>query len=781
MKVQYMFIGILIPLFTLSCRLPSEPIINEYKLIDLDCIRADFGEEYDEFYFWNNNSLPLFTNDSDDCIEYEIVESNDTLHLGFFEESLCVNPNTLERVPSFNSKSECREAYLYWIDYRRPNHYFTRVGEASDSLSLDGNWKWIESKFYIEGRYYEGDLDLDATIESNEDIDFVLTVEDSTILQSIDYENITEYFHGELFYSEAENCDIIEYELEDLDCVIIDFGARYDEFYFNNSDLPIITNDSDECIEYEIVESNDTLYFGFNEESLCVNPNTMERDSLYTTKWECRDACMSWIDFRCPNHYFTRVGEAPDSLSLDGNWKWIESRMYESNECFQMDYTIMDSTISDTINLNFSINGNNIVQTINYESFSDEFNGVLSYDGEFIQGPLNVINHLFFHSIGETNDIDISNNYIVSANNYNGYYVHKIVFDSDSTIIDDSDSTIIELNELFHKADMFSSTGDDRAEKVIISKNHGVAFILDKLDKIWVINLYSPETSFNIENESNNITENCFGNKWLDLAIDDSQLDFIRLYPLVKHFGAEEGIGEDDPSEYDEYSTSLTYIEFNPNPEFDLIETSCEYSNNLGYFVDNVSFSDELLITGEGELGVKIYKQTSSSICFDDENQIISEFESTESYDEDKSNCENPVWMGGFDGTFEPAGGLEPNIFAQFDTPGEVNTVYSTGNTIFAGLSTSNGCYMVLLDSGGNILSTLPFGQGYTINGIHQDTGLIALAAGHYGVLLYDWDGNTGLTELGILETSYANEVKVQGNSIFVATEDGIDIFQIER
>ena len=69
--------------------------------------------------------------------------------------------------------------------------------------------------------------------------------------------------------------------------------------------------------------------------------------------------------------------------------------------------------------------------------------------------------------------------------------------------------------------------------------------------------------------------------------------------------------------------------------------------------------------------------------------------------------------------------------------------------------------------------------HGYTIKDIHMDNGLLALAAGHDGLLLYNWNVND-VSFMGKIETSYANNVKIAGNIIFAATEDGIEIIQIE-
>jgi hypothetical protein len=80
----------------------------------------------------------------------------------------------------------------------------------------------------------------------------------------------------------------------------------------------------------------------------------------------------------------------------------------------------------------------------------------------------------------------------------------------------------------------------------------------------------------------------------------------------------------------------------------------------------------------------------------------------------------------------------------------------------------------------GSISGPSQFATGYSIRGIHEDKGLLALAAGHDGILLYDWTG-LDVSFLGKIETPYANSVKVAGDIIFVATEDGIEFIQIDR
>jgi hypothetical protein len=195
-------------------------------------------------------------------------------------------------------------------------------------------------------------------------------------------------------------------------------------------------------------------------------------------------------------------------------------------------------------------------------------------------------------------------------------------------------------------------------------------------------------------------------------------------------------------------------------------------------------------------LGVRVFKQTEFQVCLTDtgfidlnDSELCIENYNNLSDVDYKSCCVNtacPDGMGecpwfeeGFGGVFSSAGGIIPQIYAEFDTPGEVEAIFSEGNTIFAGLKYSNGCVMSILDNDGSIISSHQFALGYSVTGIHQDGGLLALAAGHDGILLYNWSG-IEVSFLGKIETSYANNVKVVGNMFFAATEDGIEIIQID-
>ena len=174
---------------------------------------------------------------------------------------------------------------------------------------------------------------------------------------------------------------------------------------------------------------------------------------------------------------------------------------------------------------------------------------------------------------------------------------------------------------------------------------------------------------------------------------------------------------------------------------------SCEYTYNFSILPKEIYFSNGLLSITNGELGVLILKQTPINICVDENGEEFPEFVQSGNYDEDREYCTTPPSPGpwipedGLGGEFEPSGGFIPSIYTSFDTPGEVKTVYSYENTIFAGLSTSNGCLIQYVGEEGELLNHYLIAEGYSVNGIHHENDLLALACGHDGVLIYQWDG----------------------------------------
>jgi len=381
-------------------------------------------------------------------------------------------------------------------------------------------------------------------------------------------------------------------------------------------------------------------------------------------------------------------------------------------------------------------------------------------------------------------DVDIIDNILVAAANYNGYFMYKI------NLIDGIVSDISEQKHVAADA-MDTNLGDNRAQSVILSKEHNIAFVMDQYDHIWLYKYEDGSTQYDMPNY---LEEDCYGSTWLSVAIDD-QGDSIGVYTLLKHNAAEDGAAD-----FLEYSTSLVWTSLkgigpssiSPNQD----EPNCEYIINQNSIAEMIYFDDGLLSMAYGELGVKVFKQTELEACLiaDDIVDLSGDALCSENYDnlgeiDYQSCCENTAcpngmgecpWMeGGFGGVFSSAGGIIPQIYAEFDTPGEVEAVFSEGNNIFAGLKYSNGCVLTQLDDDGNVINTNQFAIGYSVTGIHQNNGLLALAAGHDGILLYNLSGSN-VSFMGKIETSYANTVKIAGDIIFAATEDGIEVIQID-
>ncbi|SVD46114.1 uncharacterized protein METZ01_LOCUS398968, partial [marine metagenome] len=110
--------------------------------------------------------------------------------------------------------------------------------------------------------------------------------------------------------------------------------------------------------------------------------------------------------------------------------------------------------------------------------------------------PLSYTHWGTFDVSGECLDLDISDTILVVAANYNGFFVFSI------------DSENHALDTVYHEIDMDPTMGDNRAERIILSKNHGIVFILDRYDKIWMHKLYGTQYI-------DNWVEDCYNGVWL--------------------------------------------------------------------------------------------------------------------------------------------------------------------------------------------------------------------------------------------------------------------------
>ena len=77
--------------------------------------------------------------------------------------------------------------------------------------------------------------------------------------------------------------------------------------------------------------------------------------------------------------------------------------------------------------------------------------------------PLSYTHWGTFDVSGECLDLDISDTVLVAAANYNGFFVFSI------------DSENQTLDTVYHGTDLDPTMGDNRAERIILSRNHGMA------------------------------------------------------------------------------------------------------------------------------------------------------------------------------------------------------------------------------------------------------------------------------------------------------------------
>ena len=376
-------------------------------------------------------------------------------------------------------------------------------------------------------------------------------------------------------------------------------------------------------------------------------------------------------------------------------------------------------------------------------------------------GEIKIIKQLdTINTGGNCLDLDVDmdeDSVLVAASNYNGFMIYDIQYNG---------SMISKIKERIHISsyDMDSNIGDNRAQNVVIAPISNQAFILDKEDHIWLFDYNAGIDTLRAYLSKGDPL--CYDARSLSIAIDESS-NQIRIYSLIKHYSKGSYWKKDSRSLI---TTNIELSDINKDIE-------CNYKFNNNDISDIIFYSDSLLTLGSGELGIQVYRFNeafeNTCVATNNDGKLIHI-----NLDEE-SECQSDeynVWI-------IEAGELIPEFIMAFDTPGEVESIYSKDSTIFVGLSNSNGFLKAIINSDGSTTGPHQFGVGYTIKGIDQDDGLLALAAGHDGILLYKWNGNV-VSFMGKIETAYANTVKVKSdvNSkiIFAATEDGIEIIQID-
>ena len=377
-------------------------------------------------------------------------------------------------------------------------------------------------------------------------------------------------------------------------------------------------------------------------------------------------------------------------------------------------------------------------------------------------GEINIINRLdTISTVGDCLDLafDATDSILIAAANYNGVIAYQVDF---------KNNLITNITELVHinPQVMNSSVANNRAQRILISDDNNSAFILDKEDHIWLLNYNNDVFSLNsyLSDE-----DNCYEARSLSFTLVEEE-DNIGLFTLIKHYsGGSQWLTDSKSIVYSEISE----VDLSLNDNFDV---DCKIMLNQGNTADKIFYSnsDSLLSIGMGELGFRVFRLAvvNEPTCVITNvitaEQSIVTIESGEEY-----NC-----VTNLNGIAVNSGDVMLEVIGSFDTDGEVETIFSKDNIFFVGLNHSNGFIQYIVNSDDSI-SKREYAKGYSVNSIHEDNNILAIAVGHDGVLLYKSNFDD-IQFLGKIETAYTNTVKVSGNTIFIGTEDGIDVFQVK-
>ena len=150
----------------------------------------------------------------------------------------------------------------------------------------------------------------------------------------------------------------------------------------------------------------------------------------------------------------------------------------------------------------------------------------------------------YIDTYGVVTDLDLTDSRMVVAANY-----QVIVYD----LSRDNLGNISSVDSIYNDSILDDSMGDNRAQEVIVSDNHDIAFITDIFDRIWLYKLNDESNQY-----VDSYLQDCYV-AWLSTAIDDqTDVNQITAFSLVKHSSSESD-EEGTVGDFDEYSTSVVW------------------------------------------------------------------------------------------------------------------------------------------------------------------------------------------------------------------------------
>ncbi|MFQ6607756.1 MAG: hypothetical protein ACE5EE_04365 [Fidelibacterota bacterium] len=330
-------------------------------------------------------------------------------------------------------------------------------------------------------------------------------------------------------------------------------------------------------------------------------------------------------------------------------------------------------------------------------------------------------NQVVLETVGYCRDLDLNDSILVAAADQNGYVVYSIEFGSDGSF---SYKEIFGTKSVDHDGEIFQGGG------VLIASRYNYFLLMDQADALYYINFTDVDSAGRIPYPGSENRDYVRG-----FAIDESDSTNLVLFSLNR--------SEDGNSTFIS-SRSLLYVYDVETSKVDFYFGEFEEISGLNKNAEDIYLGDRFMVIANSQLGVKVFQQDSD-------------------------------------------GSLNSNMVVSYNINGgyEVQTVMNQGSVIFAGLSNDGGCHIAQVSDEGEVMAEVQIAKGYTVQGLHLKSGVLALACGSDGVILYEWEGfdsDPSLQELGRLNTGYAYNVKVYDTrNIFVATRSGVQLFQIEN
>ncbi|MBT3251179.1 MAG: hypothetical protein HN729_10535 [Candidatus Marinimicrobia bacterium] len=322
---------------------------------------------------------------------------------------------------------------------------------------------------------------------------------------------------------------------------------------------------------------------------------------------------------------------------------------------------------------------------------------------------------------GYCKDVIFTEEYIIAAADENGYKVFSYEITGNH----------FEYEDLYGSNDINSDGEIDKIRDVVLSNKLNqhdtpLFFSMDYNDAIYYHNVnYVLPWDYQVPADGASNRE-----KVRAFTIDDSQPDHIIMYVLM-----EEALTNSS-------FISIRNLDVQNNFDSTIVFWGAGISryDGLSSNTDDIYYADSLVYVANSQLGVQVFKQET--------NESLS-------------------------------------LFSEFDgIQGEVSEIFANDGIIYAGLNDDKGCYMALLDSDGEIITTLEIAEGYTVQGIDKINNVLALACGSDGILLYDIlqsTDNLYANEIGRVETEYAYQVKLMSeNSFLAATRAGVQYYSLD-